>query len=281
MAAAGADRAHAVAHRGRRPASRRPDGPVPGREDQRPTLADRRHGGPRLRPRPLLDDDELTALVVPAGPVEADHDLQREHELAVEIAVQGVPTARPVAQQQRCRARLPAAVAVLEPVVQPVRPWCPPRQAVRPVPGDREQGRPPRRPQLLDDRWQRVTEVTVLALTEAVPGHVDGRSEPAVVGVEVDELTAGVGLEHVAGDGDADGVEVGVDRLPVEVVEPHGASRSSSRRLASTPPRYWPIEPSPRTTRWHGTTIGIGLDAQALPAARTARGEPTAPATTA
>ena len=52
------------------------------------------------------------------------------------------------------------------------------------------------------------------------------------------------------------------------------ASRSSRMRLSSTPPRYPPIAPSERTTRWHGTTTGNGLVAQADPTARTARGLP-------
>ena len=134
-------------------------------------------------------------------------------------------------------------------------------------------------------------EVAILPLAEAVPGHVDGRSEPSVVGVQVGERPARLGLQHLAGDGNAVFVELVVDRLPVEVLgvlevlevlgvlDVHVASSASSRRLASMPPRYWPIEPSLRTTRWQGTTTGTGFDAQALPAARTARGEPAARAT--
>ena len=47
----------------------------------------------------------------------------------------------------------------------------------------------------------------------------------------------------------------------------HAASRASSACLAATPPRYWPIDPSLRTTRWHGTTTGTGFVAHAVPAA--------------
>ena len=36
--------------------------------------------------------------------------------------------------------------------------------------------------------------------------------------------------------------------------------------------------PSARTTRWHGTTTGIGLVAQAVPTARTAFGLPASSA---
>ena len=82
---------------------------VAGREHQRLALPDDGRRRPGLRPRPLLDDDELAAGVVVAGRVEADDDLQREHELAVEVAVQRVPVAGPVAQQQRRRAPWPAA----------------------------------------------------------------------------------------------------------------------------------------------------------------------------
>src|ERR1700733_11100713 len=46
------------------------------------------------------------------------------------------------------------------------------------------------------------------------------------------------------------------------------ASRESRVRLASTPPRYPPMPPSERTTRWQGTTRGSGLVAHAVPTAR-------------
>ena len=59
------------------------------------------------------------------------------------------------------------------------------------------------------------------------------------------------------------------------------ASRSSSADLAAAPPAYCPVDPSDRTTRWHGITTGSGLRAQAVPTARTAFGLPTAAATVA
>ena len=39
---------------------------------------------------------------------------------------------------------------------------------------------------------------------------------------------------------------------------------------------YPPSEPSRRSTRWHGMTIGMGFVAHAVPTARTARGRPVA-----
>ena len=58
------------------------------------------------------------------------------------------------------------------------------------------------------------------------------------------------------------------------------AAASKVRRVlfASTPPTYCPIEPSVRTTRWQGTTTGMGLVAHAVPTARTAFGLPAATA---
>ena len=63
--------------------------------------------------------------------------------------------------------------------------------------------------------------------------------------------------------------------------EPRPAGRqfvpvSAARLFAAGPPRYPPNDPSDRTTRWQGTTTGIGLVAQAVPTARTARGLPAA-----
>ena len=61
----------------------------------------RHRGCARLRTWPLLHDDELAARVVVAGTVEPDDDLEWEDEVAVEIAVQCVPVAGVVAEEQR------------------------------------------------------------------------------------------------------------------------------------------------------------------------------------
>ena len=54
----------------------------------------------RLGPGPLLDEQELAALVVAAGPAQEDGELQRERHRAVEVLVQRVVAARLVAQQE-------------------------------------------------------------------------------------------------------------------------------------------------------------------------------------
>jgi hypothetical protein len=83
---------------------------------------------------------------------------------------------------------------------------------------------------------------------------------------------------------DADAARAAYDRLVAGAARlsgcPAEASIVSSMCFASGPPRYCPYVPSLRTTRWQGTTSGIGLVAHALPAARTALGFPAASATT-
>jgi hypothetical protein len=72
-----------------------------------------------------------------------------------------------------------------------------------------------------DERRQRVREVAVAAVAEAVPGHVDRRPE----GVAVEqrrELPALVRVEHRVGDGEALRVEAGLKCRPVERVDAPG-----------------------------------------------------------
>ncbi len=110
-------------------------GPVPGGDHQRLTLADEGGSGPGLGPGPLLDHHELAACVVDAGLVEADHHLQGEHEVPVEVAVQGVPAPRAVAQDQRRGPLLSGGVTLLEPLLEVGRATVPAGRAARPTPG--------------------------------------------------------------------------------------------------------------------------------------------------
>ena len=174
--------------------------------------------GPRLGPGPLLDHDELAALVVRPRLVEPDHHLQREHQVAVEVAVQGVPVAGAVPEEQRGRAGLARGVAPVQPVVERLGPRGVMAAPGRPLAGDGQQPGPERGAQVGHEARQRVREVPVLAGAVAVPGHVDGRPEAAVVVVEVGQLTALGGGQHGPGGGDADGVEVGGHGGPVDPV---------------------------------------------------------------
>jgi hypothetical protein len=84
------------------PAPRGPRNPVtrPGR-----TLWQDRGGAAGLGPGPLLDEQELTAGVVGAVLIEADDNLEREDQVAEQVAVQGVPVSGLVSEQD-LRARL-------------------------------------------------------------------------------------------------------------------------------------------------------------------------------
>src|SRR6266508_2541751 len=59
------------------------------------------------------------------------------------------------------------------------------------------------------------------------------------------------------------------------MADAYSARAPSKRRRNSfrhSLPPYFPIPPVEGTTRWHGTTMGIGLSWRAFPAARAARG---------
>ena len=71
----------------------------------------------RLHARPLLDQHELAAFEVPRRVAQQDRGLQREDQLAVEIAMQAVVVARLVAQQQRRRPLLAAGMTFAQPAL--------------------------------------------------------------------------------------------------------------------------------------------------------------------
>ena len=246
---AGADHGHAVPDRRRGPAPPGFHRAVAGGEHQAVTVRDERGRGPGLGPGPLLVEQELPARVIDARLAEVDHDLQREHQVAVQVAVQGVPVPGPVAQQDRRGLDLPGGVAGRQPVVQAVRPRRRAAEPLPPVAGDRQQLRVQGLLQAGDGLGERLGEVAVLSLTEAVPGHADGGPEPRVVGVEGGDPGRLLGGEQRPGQAAAVAVEVGADRGPVGGVDPvlpghqaragHAAtsSRVSRVRLASGPPR--------------------------------------------
>ena len=73
--------------------------------------------GPALRPRPLLEQDELPALeVVPGARQDREH-LEREEHIAVQVLVQRVPVPLAVAEDQRGRPLLPGRVAAAQQLV--------------------------------------------------------------------------------------------------------------------------------------------------------------------
>jgi hypothetical protein len=179
-----------VPHRRRGPAAGGADRPVAGGEHDAAPLSQRRGVAAGLGARALLDGEELPSDVVDAGLVQPDHHLQREHQIAVEVAVQRVPVTGDVAQQDRCRLALPGRGAHGQPLLEGVRPGCGAAQPRRPVPRDRQQVRVEGGAQVRDDVGQRVREIAVLTAAEPEPGHVHRGAEPAGVVVERSDVAA-------------------------------------------------------------------------------------------
>ena len=72
---AGPDHRHPVPYWGGRPSARRSDRPIPGREQVSVSVRQQRGGAARLRPRALLEEQELAPGVVDARLVQVDDDL--------------------------------------------------------------------------------------------------------------------------------------------------------------------------------------------------------------
>src|SRR5260370_12493767 len=84
------------------------------REDHRLALLQRHDFAPRLRPRPLFDEQELAAGKVRLGVTEQHRQLQRKYEVAVQILVQAIVIAGSVFEQERGWPLLAGFVALLE-----------------------------------------------------------------------------------------------------------------------------------------------------------------------
>ena len=245
-----------------RPAARGLHRAVASGEDEPVAVRNQSRRGAGLCAGPLLIEQELTSCVVYAGATEVDHDLQREHQLAVQVTVQGVPVALAVLEQDRRGPPLPGGMAHLEPVIQAVRPRRRSAQPGPPRAGDRQQLRVEGLLQSGDGLGERLGEVAVLAFAEPVPGHVDGRPEAGAVAVQRRDLGCLVGVEQRPDQAAAVGVQISADTIPVGGPGPvpprrgatgadgawslgclgcgvahAAASRASRVRLASGPPR--------------------------------------------
>ncbi len=219
--------------------------------------------------RPLLQQQELAAGVVAPRVVQVDHHLQREHLVAVQVAVQRVPVAGAVTEQQRRGPPLPGPVTHLQPLVQRLGPLVRPAQLGVPVLGDGPQPGVERLPQPFDRLGQGRGEVPVRPRPEPVPGHVHGGPEqPRRTGVvQAGQLSALGRGQQLRQQRPALVVQFPAHRGPVRrrhpLVEasrhaargaiPHAAhaapSRCSRISLAAAPPAYWPSDPSERITR--------------------------------
>jgi hypothetical protein len=145
-------------------------------------------GGDRLAlglgARPLLDQEEVAALVVDPAPTEEAGELQREDDLAVEVLVQAVVATRLVVEQQGRRLRLALLPAPREQRAERGRMEHGRVERHLPLIGDGGQGRIRVHAERVDQRRQRRREVLVLADAEAVARHVDAAAEARVLAVE-------------------------------------------------------------------------------------------------
>ena len=181
-------------------------------EDHRVALAERHDLAARLHARALLDQHELAAAEIALGIAQQHGRLQREHQLAVEVAVQAVVVARPVAQQQRRRPLLAAGVALPQPALQRGREALVEAELLVPAVGDGGQLGIERLAQPLDRLGQRIGEILVFALAIAVALHDDVAAETRLVGPQGRQRPALVGPDQAGRHGEATvGQGVGVE----------------------------------------------------------------------
>jgi len=218
---------------------------VVGREDDERTARCGHNVCAALRARSLLHEHELAALVVDARLREHRQHLEREGDVAVEILVERVPIARSVAQDQRRRPLLTRGAATLEQL-----------RMLERIGGAvaAEQGRPvirngrevpvERSAQLGDRVRQRVVEVAIAAVAEAMAGHVDRRAEAPAVEQIRQRRAFTVAQERVA-DGEAALAELAAQILPVQRVDaPGGGDCRGAHVVPSSPCSRSRLRPS-------------------------------------
>ena len=89
-------------------------GAVLGGEDDEGAAWRRDHVRPALRPRALLEQDELATFEVDTGLGQDGDDLEREVDVPVEVPVERVPVTGAVAEDQRRRSLLARRMAACE-----------------------------------------------------------------------------------------------------------------------------------------------------------------------
>jgi hypothetical protein len=159
-------------------------GAVMDREGHRVALAERNHLHAALHPWPLFGERELASYEVLVRLREQDCHLDRKREVAVQVLMETVEIPRQILQQQRRRARLAGVMASLEERGMVVGIAFINSHADVPCVGDAGEARIKRCPQVTEQIRERVFEIAVLALAEAVPRHVDMTAEMALVGIE-------------------------------------------------------------------------------------------------
>src|SRR3954471_9595966 len=235
-------------------------GAVAGGEEEQLALVERDHVGARLLARALLDQHRLAAVEVLALAGEHGQRLERERDVAVEILVERVVAALVVAEDQRRGPELPCGMAGVEERAESLRETLVVPEVTGPPVRRFGQVRVEPLPKRCDGVGQRVVEVLVLALAEAVAGHVDGAAEGAVVIKRLQVLALLRGQDR-AGASEPVAVEGFVDLRPREGADvqhhplqrappPECESRAAApagRRATTASP--WPRVRGPRPPR--------------------------------
>src|SRR5437867_1794377 len=190
VARPGGDAADSVTHGPAVDAARAFDGTVTSGEDDHFPLRWCDRLTPRLRSRTLLDQEEIAPCVVSLSPAQEAGELQREHDVAVEVLVQAVVAAGLVVEQERRRLGLAAAVTDGPQTVEGRGMRGRGVQRGLPLVGDRRERRIGGVSKRVDQGRQRRGEVFVLADAELVARHVDGAPEASLVRVEADQVGA-------------------------------------------------------------------------------------------
>jgi hypothetical protein len=140
--------------------------------------------GTGLHARPLLGEDELTAGEVLLRRREQDCHLNRKDVLSVQILMETVEVAGAVLEEKRSRTQLSPVMASLDEIC--VFLWvtsCYPHCLV-PTVRNGSKSRIQDNAQVTHKRRQRIAEVFVFALSEAVPCHNDTASKDGILGIE-------------------------------------------------------------------------------------------------
>ncbi|ESY25690.1 hypothetical protein X750_03335 [Mesorhizobium sp. LNJC394B00] len=146
-----------------------------------------------MHARALLGQHEFAAGEILAGLRQQDRHLQGKSEIAVEVLMEAVEVAGAILQEKRRRPRLAAFVAKLEEggVVIGIAPCR--AHAFVPVVGDAGQPGIERGAQATDQIRQRIAEIAVLALAEAMAGHHHMAAEMVLMRIETGDLGALLG----------------------------------------------------------------------------------------
>ena len=173
VAMASTDPTHPVAHLHAIIAACSRDRSVVDSEDHGIALAQGQDFGAGLHARPLFGQDEFAAVEIFARRGEQHRHLEREDMRAIKVLVEAVIIASAILEKLGRRPCLTCSMATRQKGILFVRKTRFQPHAFVPAIGDGCEVRIERHPQFLDQRWQGVGEIAILAAPETVALHHD------------------------------------------------------------------------------------------------------------